>query len=432
MYPSKIGIQNPNLNGFDALKAAVSEAGKHNIELHAWFWVFNVGNTLHNRLVNMPLDFPGPVLTSHNLIWGLASSNGSLLPPRQHEFWIDPSYDETRDYIKSLITEVVKNYPVDGIQLDYIRYPFNGHGSEMGYNYYSRQKFENDTGLNLDSLNDEGFKVWQAWKINNISTFVKNTTTELRQIKPNLRISAAVYAMPKRMRLNAIQQEWETWVKNGWIDTLNPMTYVTKASELTNMASYVREETSDEALVYPGLSIRQLDTASLIEQLDSARVVGTLGTTLFAVAQLDNDKMSLLKLGPYRKPATLTPQSQPIIASKLLFKDFSNMVYKYLQDPQKHIMSDQASTNDVLYRIKLIQGKFDNLDANANSSQIEDVTYDIKILSEKVNNWLRLEAFIKRGFRAQYIANYLTQVTSILSYAEQKSLRSENKISFKN
>ena len=108
------------------------------------------------------------------------------------------------------------------------------------------------------------------------------------------------------------------------------------------------------------------------------------------------------------------------------------MVYKYLQDPQKHIMSDQASTNDVLYRIKLIQGKFDNLDANANSSQIEDVTYDIKILSEKVNNWLRLEAFIKRGFRAQYIANYLTQVTSILSYAEQKSLRSENKISFKN
>ena len=431
MYPSQIAQQNPNINGFDALNAAINEAHKRNIELHAWFWIFNVGNTLHNKLVAKPLDFPGPVLTSHDLIWGLAGVNGSLLPPRQHEFWIDPSYDETRNYIKSLVLEVVKKYPVDGIQLDYIRYPFNGKGSEMGYNYLGRQKFENDTGFNLDCLNDEGLKVWQAWKINNISTFVRTISSEIRQIKPNLRISAAVYAMPKRMRLNSIQQEWETWVKNGWIDTVNPMTYVTKASELSNMASYVREESNDLALVYPGLSIRQLDIASLIEQLDTSRVVGTLGTTLFAVAQLDDDKIRLLKLGPYRKPTVLTPQSQPIEATKLLFKDFSTMVYKYLQDPHKHIMSDQASTNDVLYKIRVIQSKLDKMDNNANSTQIDDVASDIKILADTVNNWLRLEAFIKRGFRAQYIANYLTQVSSILSYAEQKSLSKENKISVK-
>ena len=57
----------------------------------------------------------------------------------------------------------------------------------------------------------------------------------VRQMKPGLRISAAVYAMPKRLRLNSIQQEWEVWVTNGWVDTLNPMTYVTNAAtELAN------------------------------------------------------------------------------------------------------------------------------------------------------------------------------------------------------
>ena len=81
--------------------------------------------------------------------------------------------------------------------------------------------------------------------------------------------------------VNAIQQEWETWVANGWVDTINPMTYVTSAKELAINAGSVRESTADRALVYPGLSIRQLDTAGLIEQLDSSRECGTLGTTMF-------------------------------------------------------------------------------------------------------------------------------------------------------
>ncbi len=38
-----------------------------------------------------------------------------------------------------------------------------------------------------------------------------------------------------------------------------------------------------------------------------------------------------------------------------------------------------------------------------------------------MKNWLRLEAFIQRGYRAQYIVNYLAQVEAILSYAAHKA-----------
>jgi len=423
MFPSKVATQNPGTIGWDPLGAAIKEAHKRGMELHAWCWVFNVGNAKHNPIIGKDADYPGPVLSAptHNFDWALASQSGSLLPPKQHEFWIDPSNPDGRQYIKSLIMEVAQNYQVDGIQLDYIRYPFNNKGSEMGFDWLGRQKFEQDTGLSLDRLDDETRQVWVAWKIANVNSFVKDISQSLRRAKPGIRISAAVYAMPRRMRIMAIQQEWETWVANGWVDTLNPMTYVTTAKELAMSAGYVRESTADRALVYPGLSIRQLDTAGLIEQLDSARECGTIGTTMFAAAHLDDNKTNVLRVGPYRRQPLMTPQSEPIRASRVLVDDFAAMVNRYLQDPSKHILSDQASTNDVLMQIESIQRSMHGLSTKASAEQLDAVLKDVTGLHSTIKEWLRLEAFIQRGYRAQYIANYLAQVEAILSYASHKA-----------
>jgi len=420
MFPSKIGVQNPDTIGWDPLDCAIKEAHKRGMEIHSWLWIFNVGNAKHNPIIGKPADYPGPILSKYDFAWALQAANGSLTPPNQHEFWLDPSSPEAKNFIKNLISEVINKYPVDGIQLDYIRYPFNNRGSEMGYDWAGRTRFESLSGLNLDRLDDDTRQVWQAWKIQQVSNFVQDVSQMIKQTKPSLRISAAVYALPKRWRLGAIQQEWEVWVANGWVDTLNPMTYVTSANELSTNASYVRESTGDKALVYPGLSIRQLDTAALIEQLDTARAIGTLGTTLFAAAQLDDKKINLLKSGPYRKEPILTPQSDPIRASKILIEDFVGMVNRYLHAPQKHILSDTASTNDVLIQIEHMQKFVHQLPANPSADQIEELRKNVISLHETMKNWLRLEAFIQRGYRAQYIVNYLAQVEAILSYAAHK------------
>lgn len=420
IYPSKLAQQNPAMVGWDPLGVAVKEAHKRGMELHAWCWIFNVGNTRHNPIVGKDADYPGPVLSTHDFNWALAYKDGQLVPPRQTEFWIDPAIPEARQYPKDLIMEIVTNYKVDGIQLDYIRYPFNNKPNEMGFDWQGRQRFEQETGLSLDRLDDNTRQIWIAWKVQIINNFVKDISTTLRKFKPDIRISAAVYGMPKRLRVAAIQQEWETWVANGWVDTLNPMTYVKDPKELSLASSYVRESTADKALVYPGLSIRQLDTAGLIEQMDSARETGTLGTTMFAVAHLDDKKQNVLKVGPYRKQPLLTPQAEPLKAGRLLVDDFAAMVNRYLQDPRTHILSDQASTNDVLTQIDSIQRSLHQLNATASSDEIESVLKDVTSLHSTIKNWLRLEAFIQRGFRAQYIASYLSQVEAILSYASHK------------
>jgi uncharacterized lipoprotein YddW (UPF0748 family) len=428
MFPSTVAVQNPDTVGWDPLGAAVKEAHKRGMEIHAWFWTFNVGNANHNPIIGKEEDYPGPVLSTHKMEWALAWKDGSLMPPRQHEYWIDPANPEGRAYIKSLISEVINKYPVEGIQLDYIRYPFNGKGSEMGYDWIGRQRFEQETALNLDKLDDATREVWIAWKIQQVSSFVKEVSQMVRSQKPHMRISCAVYALPRRWRLTAIQQEWEAWVANGWIDTLNPMTYVPTAKELTIMAGYVRENTFDKALVFPGLSIRQLDTAGIVEQLDSARMTGTLGTTMFAMAHLDDKKMNVLKLGPYRRAPILTPQSDPIRASRLLVDDFASMVNRYLQDPKKKILSDQASTNDVMIQIVELQKKMHALPAHPPAEEVEAVRKDVMALHSTIREWLRLEAFIQRGYRAQYIVNYLDQVEAILSYAGHKNRSEKNSL----
>lgn len=420
-YPTKVSVQNPEIVGWDPLATAIKEARKRGMEIHAWIWTFAVGNLRHNPIVNKEHDYPGPVLSSKDFSWALARSNGALLPNNQPEFWIDPANSEGREFVKSLASEIVTNYPVDGLQFDYIRYPFNGKGTEMGFDWAGRMRFERETGLNLDKLDDETRQVWQAWKIAQVSSFVQETSQILRKIRPGLRISAAVYATPRRLRSGNIQQEWETWVANGWVDTLNPMTYVPSAKELAINAGYVRESTEDKALVYPGLSIRQLDTAGLIEQLDTSRAIGTLGTTMFAVAQLDDKKVNILKMGPYRRMPLLTPQQDPLKAARLLIDDFSALVNRYLQDPQKHILSDQASTNEVLTQIESVQRQMHELRPTASAADIAAANKAITNLQNTVRDWLRIEAFVQRGFRAQYITSYLSQIQAVLAYAGHRA-----------
>lgn len=425
MYPSKMAVMNPQLEGWDALAAALRESKKYGIEFHPWLWVFNVGNERHNPIIGRQSDYPGPVLTANKFNWALQSKTGSLYAHNQHEFWVDPANPEVRQYCKDLILEVATKYDVDGIQYDYIRYPFNMRPNEMGWDWTGRIRFERETGFSLDNMSDDSHEVWRVWRMQQVNDFVKDTSNALRTLKPKLKIAAAVYGFPKRLRMSNVLQEWEAWVHEGSIDTINPMTYVQTASNLKFMATDCRENSEDKALVFPGLSIRQLDTAGFIEQLDTSRAIGTLGTTLFAVAQLDDSKLELLRVGPYRRPAAMTPQADPLKAGRLLVDDFVAMVNKYMQDPKKRVIADTASTNTVLANIGKLQKSVHELSAESSHDQIDVTKTEVKALAHELKEWLRIDAFAQRGFRAQYILSYLEQIEALLSYASHCS-KSQN------
>src|SRR5207244_10349390 len=49
--PTKVSVQNPDTVGWDPLGTAVKEAHRRGMELHAWFWIFAVGNIRHNPII---------------------------------------------------------------------------------------------------------------------------------------------------------------------------------------------------------------------------------------------------------------------------------------------------------------------------------------------------------------------------------------------
>lgn len=428
MYPSKVSSQNPQTLNWNPLASAIKEAHKRGMELHAWLWTFNVGNTFHNPIIKQDPEYPGPVLSTKDFAWALASKTGSFVPPKQHEFWIDPSCAEGRRFIKDLVMEVVNNYELDGIQLDYIRYPFNGKGGEMGYDFAGRVNFERETRLCLDRLDDRVRKAWINWKAKQVNSMVQDVSQSVRAAKPQLKISAAVYAMPREQRMNLIQQDWELWVANGWVDTLNPMTYVIKGAELHKMAGYVRDSVENKALVLPGLFIKDLDTAGFVEQLDISRSLGTLGNTMFAAAQLDDNKSSLLQLGPYRKSPLMTPLADPVRAATLVFDSFAYSIGRYVQDPERPIVSDRASTNEILTQTEAIQRVLHSMPSNADAEQIKNASLLINTLADSVKEWLAIESFAKRAPRANYISATINQASSILNFAAHRvKMRSAQK-----
>jgi hypothetical protein len=73
-----------------------------------------------------------------------------------------------------------------------------------------------------------------------------------------------------------------------------------------------------------------------------------------------------------------------------------------------------------LTQIEQLQRSIRTLNAKSSAEAIEAVHKDVTNLHETIKNWLRLEAFIQRGYRAQYIVNFLGQVEAMLSYASHK------------
>lgn len=327
IHSSSITEQNPLAKGKKLLKWATREAHKRDIELHAWLWVYAVGNKRHNQIVNKEFNFEGPVLNKHQ-DWSLLGLEGNLCPKGQHEYWIDPSNEDAKEYLLDLIKEIAFKYDVDGIQLDYIRYPFQTKSNLMGLNINSRQLFEQETGCMLDDLSREKLKIFNLWKQDKINSFVESVNQEIKKRKRNFIISAAVFGGSNYRRLNTIQQDWVEWSDNAWVDVLNPMIYSKTKENFIYSTSVFNKKVGGKVFVYPGIALKHLDDFSLVDQVITVNNLGLNGNTIFAMAHLDKEKAKILASGPYKSTKSYNPTNNPLKAAIILTKEIIKSLRK--------------------------------------------------------------------------------------------------------
>lgn len=294
IYPSKLDEQDPRFKGYDPLAAMIREAKKHGLEVHPWVWVFRQGYT----------NNPGPIFTKHE-DWMAVNKWGETLSANGG-YWISPSVPAARDYLISVFKEIVTNYDVDGLHLDYVRYE-NQFPAPYDYHPVARQKFKATHGV--DPMDIEILTpmqaTWHLWREDQVNTFVQRVSKEIRAAKPDIKISAAVGSMHDNARTSLLQN-WPHWVDNKWVDLVTPMSYTANETTYRKMISSMKEAVELRTIIMPGLGLHTYKGSEpLIQQIEITRQMGTDGQTHFAAVYLDDQEKSALASGPYSNKAEI-------------------------------------------------------------------------------------------------------------------------------
>jgi len=209
--------------------------------------------------------------------WDIATVEG--IPDDLH--WLNFSLPEVRQFVSDVMMEIAENYDVDGVHLDYIRYPWPS--SSMGIDL--RQFFNPD----------------------DVPATVRGVYQRVKAIKPDVQVTAAV--MPGRWGSGQYMQNWADWLAGEYIDYVMPMAYLSPEDNET-LEHYLGEW---QALphferVVPGLKITYTTRTGseapktpeqLIAQIEICRAGGARGITIFDENAITGELLDALAAGPF-------------------------------------------------------------------------------------------------------------------------------------
>ncbi len=278
--------------GLDVLDALLAAAERRNLDVHAWI---GIAPTWHE--VYADLDPPaGWVATEHGVDapveqrWVTRGVDGAWSD------YLDPALPQVREHVAAVAVELAERYPVDGIHLDYARYPSERHG----YHPAALDRFAAETGrTDVPEPRDEQ---WSQWRRDQSRDLVAHVRGALDETGRDVTLSAAVItwgAGPADMSPDAFArtrpgaealQDWPSWVREGIVDMAVPMNYfrahdTDQANWFAQWLAFENElaSTSTTAVV-PGIGGWLNQPDAVVEQIASAVAAGD-GAVVYSFQQ---------------------------------------------------------------------------------------------------------------------------------------------------
>ncbi|MDR1997472.1 MAG: family 10 glycosylhydrolase [Candidatus Margulisbacteria bacterium] len=270
-YDSQILPRDTRAVNYDALALVLAEAQKRKISVHAWI------NTLYVWSDKTPPVSPRHVVNAHpEWIMTVRGDNNKYL---------DPAIPAVRDFVKSIYLEVARNYAVDGVHLDYVRYP----GPGAGFTAYSRQTFERLAGVDPLALyqnkeiarrlfgaaeHEQQRARWDSYRQDAVNTLVRAIFRELTAAAPGVILTAAVLPDPELARKNNFQ-DWAAWMRGGYIDAVIPMVYDRNVRTVQRQISRAAELSDEYGIpVLIGLGAWRRTAEAVIADVEFVRRLG--------------------------------------------------------------------------------------------------------------------------------------------------------------
>lgn len=297
-YPSQImreqfGVEiDSRYQGRDPLAELIIEANRVGLKVIPWFEYGFVSS----------YNLNGGHLLAKKPEWAARDRTGNLLKKNNFE-WMNSIHSEVQDFLLSLILEVAKNYPVNGVQGDdRIALPCEG-----GYDAKTVQKYRQQCGREAPANPRE--QHWLQWRADIITEFVARLYRELKAINPDLLLSMS--PSPYDWGLVEYLQDSQAWVDRKLVDMIHPQFYRRDFNSYQQLVDrLVGQQFSSEQLqcVSPGIllanrgSSYSISPELLLQVIAYNRSCGIYGEALFFYQALrDNDDAlaKTLKCSPY-------------------------------------------------------------------------------------------------------------------------------------
>ena len=264
--------------GYNALAFAIEECHRRGMELHAWVVTIPVGKWNAKGCADLRKRQPG------------------LIKKIGADGYMDPEKPQTAKYLTDICGEIVDNYDVDGIHLDYIRYP------ETWTLKVSRQR-----GRDY------------------ITGIVEAISRRVKSAKPWVKMSCSPIGKHDDLTrywshgwnaYTTVCQDAQGWLKSGLMDELFPMMYF-RGNNFYPFALDWAEESAGR-IVVPGLGIyfmspREKDWPldDITREMEVLRANG-MGQAFFRSKFFTDDTKGIYRFSKdrfYQYPALVPPMT---------------------------------------------------------------------------------------------------------------------------
>lgn len=184
----------------DLLQETLIEAHRNGLHYVAWF---EYGFMAAHQGTDNEL--------SRRTEWLTRTRDGRLVGDQNPFVWMNPLHPGPQQLLIDIMSEAVRRYDLDGIQLDdRIAWPV-----EMGYDDYTRQVYAREHG-GASPPDDPRDPAWIRWRADKVSDFARRLVAELRRINPRLVISVSPAPFPWCYENYACDwPAWSRWDQRG-------------------------------------------------------------------------------------------------------------------------------------------------------------------------------------------------------------------------
>lgn len=262
--------------GLDPLAEFLRLARQSGISVHAWVNVFlaadreTIRSASREHLIYVHTDW---FLRDRNGRSMLELSRAELVRADVEGAFLDPSREAVRQYNVRVIGEILERYAVDGIHLDYIRYPSSQSGTIYDFGVPpSNPKTQKDFVYEM--------QVMQRSRWDFVTQMVAEIRSEVRRKRPQAILSAAVWPNKQKIEQRVFQM-WPDWLRRGLIDYAFLMSYYDTIQRFDERLDPFYDPRINSRMILGVGLYRNPPPAVTLHQLKTSRAIGAAGICYF-------------------------------------------------------------------------------------------------------------------------------------------------------